>query len=415
MSATPTIRDQDESDHAPDGEVRRLRATVARLQAAKQAAEAALDARDEFLATFSHEIRTPITAVLGMVEALGRGELDPEQRRQVDLLHGSARTILALLNDVLDWAKVASGRLELVESDIAVRPLVAEIAALWRPRAADKGVEFTTAIAADVPEAVRGDGIRLRQVLDNLVGNAVKFTATGEIAVEIRRERRAGHRPWLAFRVRDTGIGIAAQAQDRLFDAYTQADASIAATYGGTGLGLAISKRLVERMAGTIELESAEGAGTILTVTLPFTRAAAAGDDPEPAPDPDRVPGGLSILVIDDVAANLEVVRALLGTLGHRVTGAGAARQALELAAKRAYDMILLDLRLPDLPGDQVLRRLRETPGPNRRTPVIAFTAETAESERQACDAQGFDGFIGKPIDIGELIALVRRRGAESA
>ncbi|MDB5804039.1 MAG: domain S-box protein, partial [Betaproteobacteria bacterium] len=386
----------------------------AELRAAKEAAERAAEARTAFLANMSHEIRTPMNAVLGFTEVLLDSELNPQQRRHLDIIRDSGRSLLHLLNEVLDLAKLDRGAMQLDESDFSLLALIDKLTSTMAHQARAKGLAVKVEYAPDLAGAVHGDEQRLRQILINLLGNAIKFTAAGSVTLSVARgSDRAS--PVLHFTVRDTGIGIAPERLSAIFDPFTQADASMSRRYGGTGLGTTIAKQLTELMGGRIWAESEPGEGSTFHVEIPMTVAE------QVTPVMQRAPAALNalaeeahvravrVLAVDDNAVNLLVLDQLLTAFGHTVAKASSGPEALGLLAAQPFDIVLLDIQMPGMTGIEVLQRLRETPGPNPQAPVVAFTADVTSGGREHFQSLGFTDHESKPIQVQSLVDAMTR------
>jgi signal transduction histidine kinase/CheY-like chemotaxis protein len=369
------------------------------LAAQRQAlAEQASEAKSRFLATLGHEVRTPMTGVLGMSELLQGTTLDARQRSHVDAIRRAGEHLLRLVNDALDLARIEAGKLQLANADFALRPLLDEVAALMAPVAERKGLTFIDGMAADAPAALHGDRTRVQQILLNLVGNAVKFTDTGHVALETFALLPRGVR----FVVADTGPGLDAAQQARLFRRFEQADGARTATrYGGSGLGLSISQELAAAMGGRITIESEPGAGTRFIVELPLAHADAANATSPVATSMDTQPrASLALLLVEDDRIVAEAIGGLLQAQGHFVVHAGHGLAALTDVATRNFDAALLDLDLPGMDGLGLARMLRAQ---GHVFPLLAVTARSdGEAEAQA-KAAGFDGFLRKPVSGAQL------------
>ncbi len=381
-----------------------------RLQAvqARRDAEAASQAKTDFLATMSHELRTPMNAVLGAADLLGRTPLDEEQRGHLAMLADGGAILMHVLNDVLDLAKIEAGKLSIDPVRTDIHDFVRRCAALWAPRADDKRIGFSVSIGPDVPQYVMADATRLGQIAFNLLSNALKFTEAGSIALSLGTEAAGPGRAGLVLRVADTGIGMSADSQARLFSAFNQADASISRRFGGTGLGLSISQKLAEMMDGRISVTSEPGRGSTFTLRLGVEVARAPEADVRPGEEPDAQSGmALRILVAEDNLSNQRIIDFFLRPLGAEVTIVGDGQQALEALSVSAFDLVLMDMQMPVMDGLEATRRLRASGGVNAGVPVLALTANVMDAQKKACFEAGMNGHIAKPIDARVLLTSV--------
>jgi signal transduction histidine kinase/FixJ family two-component response regulator len=377
------------------------------LSDARDQALQASKVKGEFLATMSHEIRTPLNAVLGFLELLLLSEMDEEQRSYAEAAHNSGRMLLALINDILDYSKIEAGKLTLESIPVSPGALVQHVAVAMRVLAQSKQVEIHEQIGPDVPPYVMGDPIRLQQILTNLTGNAVKFTKQGDVWLRARVEGDE-----LIFEVRDTGIGISEEARERLFQPFTQADASTTRQHGGTGLGLSISRRLADLMGGKMECDSTLGQGSTFRCRLPCLSA-----DPEQVKEllqhsvvataARRREGDPSVLVVDDNAVNRRLAERMLSKLGLRSSAAEGGEQALAICEQESFSIILMDCQMPGIDGFETTRRLRATAGPNQSAPVLALTANAFGDIRDRCLECGMNDYLAKPISLKSLETIL--------
>ncbi|MGF6921127.1 ATP-binding protein [Paraburkholderia sp. 40] len=388
-----------------------LKNTERKLDEARAAADAANEAKSAFLAIMSHEIRTPLNAILGNLELLGRSPLSPSQEERVGVITSSSTALLGIINDILDFSKVESGQMTLESISFDLGDVIRQVGAMFEPVAHAKGLEFDCVIDDALAPRYLGDPTRIRQIAVNLVSNAIKFTATGDVLLEVYRKDDTADDSPIVIGVSDTGIGMTPQQQETLFHAFTQADSSIARRYGGTGLGLALCLRLTELMHGTIQVKSELNDGSTFVVTLPIPVST---DTPVVAPDDSKAKWestgidtrAIHILVVDDQLANRELIAAQLATLGYEADIVDSGGAAVRRFNERHYDLVMTDINMPGMDGYALARCLRDQ---SATVPIIAITAQVGAEERSRCKKAGIDEVLLKPVLLGTMDATVRR------
>jgi PAS domain S-box-containing protein len=377
------------------------------LRLAKDQALEAARAKAEFLANMSHEIRTPLNGILGMTSLLEKTPLTAEQKQCAEVIRTSGDALLSLINDLLDFSKMESGKLDLEDIPMSMEKLASDAIRITLPAAQRKGITVAYVPAPGTPAGARGDPTRIRQILLNLVGNAVKFTAQGSVTIKTGLVANGGR---VRFEVVDTGIGLSEPDRQKLFQPFTQVDGSITRRFGGTGLGLAICRKLVDRMGGSIGVDSVPGRGSTFWFEIPYRPAEPPVEKPT---DFSSLPPTLSdarpLLVVDDNETNRLVMCALLAKMGHRSETAADGQAALERAGQQTYCAILMDCQMPGMDGYQTARELRARERGRIRTPIIGVTAHVLDGDREKVIAAGMDDYLPKPVQIGDLSACLAR------
>lgn len=378
---------------------RRMQRAVAAEKKRREAAEAANDAKREFLAAMSHEIRTSMNAIFGFTDLALKTELTPDLRDYLDTVHTSAQWLMHIVNDVLDFSRIEVAQLQLEKKEFSVGECVRSAIRIVEPEAAAKNLKLRSKVDPQIPARLKGDATRLRQIVFNLVENAVKFTTTGSVMISVVLESKRADSILLRFSVADTGIGIPPEKRVGIFEPFHIPGRP------STGLGLAICKNLAILMGGTIEVQSQLGAGTTFEFTAWLDKVQGVFDPK--APQSEASYRSLSVLVAEDNAVNRRLIEAVLQSAGHHVLAVADGKKAVELYETQVFDLILMDIEMPEMDGLEATRAIRECEPRNSHVPIYALTAHALAGDRDRCLAGGMDGYISKPINVDELIKIL--------